>query len=137
MDSLSGYAVTFGDLAVAVSAARKDLTLDLHGGGTETLLATLNFAQDFGVGQNPFVLTLHKKADMHGMVWTAINDAAITITPSMPTMGHGSPDNIDPAFTADGLYEGSVNFTMGGVWEVWFEASSPLGNGTMTYELEI
>jgi hypothetical protein len=43
---------------------------------------------------------------------------SIAITPEMPSMGHGSPNNVDPVYTADGRYEGKVNFTMTGYWKV-------------------
>jgi hypothetical protein len=36
----------------------------------------------------------------------------------MPTMGHGSPNNVSPIHTANGHYLGKSNFTMSGLWEI-------------------
>ncbi|OYU96436.1 MAG: hypothetical protein CFE21_08560 [Bacteroidetes bacterium B1(2017)] len=36
----------------------------------------------------------------------------------MPSMGHGSPNNVNPLHTANGHYLGKSNFTMSGVWEI-------------------
>ena len=36
----------------------------------------------------------------------------------MPSMNHGSPNNVDPASTGAGIYKGEVNFTMTGYWQV-------------------
>lgn len=45
-------------------------------------------------------------------------DLILEIDPQMPTMGHGSPDNVHPVVQESGLYLGEVNFTMGGYWEL-------------------
>jgi hypothetical protein len=36
----------------------------------------------------------------------------------MPSMGHGSPNNVNPVHTSNGHYLGKVNFTMSGFWRV-------------------
>ena len=41
----------------------------------------------------------------------------IEITPEMPSMGHGSPNNVNPVNTGNGHYKGKVNFTMTGEWK--------------------
>jgi hypothetical protein len=50
------------------------------------------------------------------MAFPAVSNCDVTIEPSMPSMGHGSPNNINPVHMADGHYMGSVNFTMDGEW---------------------
>ncbi|MNR44863.1 hypothetical protein D3C85_1636520 [compost metagenome] len=42
------------------------------------------------------------------------------MTPEMPSMGHGSPNNVEPVITKNGIYKGKVNFTMTGDWKINF-----------------
>lgn len=68
------------------------------------------------VGMNDIEFTLHRKVSM--MSWPADSTYTIEITPEMPSMGHGSPNNVNPAHTGNGHYKGKVNFTMTGEWKV-------------------
>lgn len=52
------------------------------------------------------------------MSFPAITDYEVEINPEMPSMGHGSPNNVNPVHTAKGHYTGKVNFTMTGLWRV-------------------
>jgi hypothetical protein len=49
-------------------------------------------------------------------------DLVFEMTPSMPAMGHGSPNNESPVWAEDtqnqGLYAGKVNFSMTGDWQL-------------------
>ena len=47
-----------------------------------------------------------------------LDDLTLEITPEMPTMGHGSPGNVNPTPQGNGHYLGTVNFTMAGPWTV-------------------
>lgn len=68
------------------------------------------------IGLNNFEITLHKMEGM--MSFPAVDDYTVEIEPEMPSMGHGSPNNINPVLTSDGHYMGKVNFTMTGLWRV-------------------
>lgn len=68
------------------------------------------------VGINDFALAIHKRETM--MSFPAVEGYTIEIEPEMPTMGHGSPNNVNPADMGHGHYEGKVNFTMTGLWRV-------------------
>jgi hypothetical protein len=68
------------------------------------------------IGLNDFEITLHKKANM--MSFPAVENYTVEINPIMPSMGHGSPNNVNPVHTANGHYLGKVNFTMTGLWRV-------------------
>lgn len=68
------------------------------------------------VGMNDIEFTLHRKETM--MSWPADSTYSIEITPEMPSMGHGSPNNVNPVHTNNGHYKGKVNFTMTGEWKV-------------------
>lgn len=133
-DGAGEKSVTFPDLSVAESDAKRDLSLP----DGKKVLITLNFAGALAVGQNPFTLTLHEKADMHGMSWKPLTDCTVTMTPEMPAMGHGSPDNVSPSHVASGRYQGSVNLIMKGSWKIAFDvarAGAPLGS--VDYEVEL
>lgn len=68
------------------------------------------------IGLNDFEITIHKKATM--MSFPAVENYTVEIEPEMPSMGHGSPNNVNPTHTANGHYSGKVNFTMSGYWKV-------------------
>lgn len=67
-------------------------------------------------GINDFEITIHKREDM--MTHPPVVDYEVVIEPEMPTMGHGSSNNVDPVHESSGHYHGEVNFTMSGYWQV-------------------
>lgn len=71
------------------------------------------------VGTNDFEITLHKMASMFD--FPAIEDYEVEIEPIMPSMGHGSPNNVNPIHIENGHYLGKINFTMTGLWRVNFK----------------
>ncbi len=73
----------------------------------------------FEVGENDIEITIHKKSSM--MSFPAVEDLTLEIKPWMPTMGHGSPNNVAPVHQTNGHYKGKVNFTMTGFWEIEFQ----------------
>ncbi len=68
------------------------------------------------VGINDFEIVLHKRTSM--MNFPSINNYSIEIVPEMPSMGHGSPNNVNPVLISNGHYVGKVNFTMTGLWRI-------------------
>jgi len=68
------------------------------------------------VGVNDFEIAVFKRLDM--MTFPAEDNFSITMTPEMPSMGHGSPNNVNPVLTKNGHYKGKVNFTMTGDWRI-------------------
>ena len=68
------------------------------------------------VGVNDFEITIHER--ITGMDFQPVENYTVTMTPDMPSMGHGSPNNVDPVHTANGHYKGKVNFTMTGMWRI-------------------
>ncbi len=71
---------------------------------------------EWKVGNNPFEITVHKMASM--MSFPCCTDLTFEITPEMPSMGHGSPNNVNPVSQGNGHYLGNVNFTMTGAWRI-------------------
>jgi len=68
------------------------------------------------VGINTFEITVNMMQDM--MNFPVCSDLTVEITPEMPSMGHGSPNNVNPVYVGNGHYVGSVNFTMTGDWRI-------------------
>ena len=83
---------------------------------TEVLLRVVQPPAMATAGKQPFeVLALRKQATGDE---TPLDDLTLQITPEMPSMGHGSPGNVNPTPQGNGHYLGTVNFTMAGPWTV-------------------
>lgn len=79
------------------------------------------------VGINDIEVIIHSRQDM--MNFPPVSDYIILMTPEMPSMGHGSPNNVNPVHTKNGHYKGKVNFTMTGDWRINLELNK---GGKMT-----
>lgn len=75
-----------------------------------------NFPSKTKVGVNDVAFMVYKKETM--MSFPGVEDFAITMEPEMPSMGHGSPNNVNPVHQVNGRYAGKVNFTMTGDWRL-------------------
>lgn len=87
------------------------------------------------VGLNDIEFTVHRE-DM--MSFLPVEDLTPVMTPDMPSMGHGSPNNVNPVHTTLGHYEGKVNFTMRGEWRITLElkrATESIGTVSFTTTL--
>jgi len=101
--------------------------------GTTKYFVSLAEPRDPKVGINDFEVTVHKKATM--MDWPASGDFMITMEPEMPDMGHGSPNNVNPVHSANGHYNGKVNFTMDGYWKINLELELDGQNQVLDFEV--
>jgi len=70
------------------------------------------------VGLNDLTISLHKRESM--MSFPPVTDAVFTFEPWMPSMDHGSSNNVVPVHTGNGFYSGKVNFNMTGDWVLRF-----------------
>jgi hypothetical protein len=68
------------------------------------------------LGLNPYSVMLYKRQSM--MNFPPATGLEVAIEPRMPSMGHGSPNNVMPSEIAPGHYKGEVNFTMSGLWRI-------------------
>lgn len=68
------------------------------------------------VGVNDFEMTIHEKTGSY--TYPAINNYSVEIIPWMPSMSHGSPNNVNPVTDGNGHYRGKVNYTMSGLWHI-------------------
>lgn len=87
-------------------------------------------------GINDMEIAIYKKASM--MSWPADSSLTVALTPEMPTMGHGSPNNVDPVHAKNGHYKGKVNFTMTGLWRLNldFMAGAAVADTTQYIDIE-
>lgn len=88
------------------------------------------------IGINDFEMVVYRKASM--MSFPADSSYNISIEPEMPTMGHGSPNNVNPVHIHNGHYRGKVNFTMTGFWRIHlnFQRNGAVVDSTKYVDLE-
>ncbi len=88
------------------------------------------------VGINDLEIAVYRKASM--MSFPADSSLNVSFTPEMPTMGHGSPNNINPIHIGNGHYKGKVNFTMTGLWwlHFYFMSGINVADTTQFFEVE-
>lgn len=88
------------------------------------------------VGINDMEIAIFKKNSM--MSFPADSSMSIALTPEMPSMGHGSPNNISPVHTNVGHYNGKVNFTMTGLWRLNldFMSGGAVADTTQFFDIE-
>lgn len=106
---------------ISKAPARKIVVIDSLSNGPNTWIITkypmsIVIPKAWKVGNNPFEITAHRMESM--MSFPPATDLTIEITPEMPSMGHGSPNNVNPSYQSNGHYLGSVNFTMTGAWRI-------------------
>lgn len=84
------------------------------------------------VGINDYEIVIYKRESM--MSWPAVTNFNVEIEPEMPSMGHGSPNNVHPVHSENGHYVGKVNFTMTGYWkineEIFDESGASINEGS-------
>lgn len=85
------------------------------------------------VGVNDFEIRIHKRVDM--MNFPPDDSYSIVMTPEMPSMGHGSPNNVNPIHIKNGQYKGKVNFTMTGDWRINLELNKDGKKSTTFFDL--
>jgi hypothetical protein len=100
------YPLVFADLPVRETGRKQNLVVTTPDFATIIYVVTLNFPEEPQVGSNAFILTVHQMESM--MNFPPVADVTIAVDPQMPDMGHGSTGNVDPVYTANGRYEGTV-----------------------------
>ncbi len=105
-----------GEVRFNLDVAAGSLLKSVVGTDSLTYYITLVAPDTPQVGMNDFEITVHYKESM--MSFPAVEDLTVEMTPTMPSMGHGSPNNVNPAHQHAGHYRGQVNFTMTGDWRV-------------------
>lgn len=83
---------------------------------TAKFFISLITPKDPQVGENAFEILINRKASM--MDWPYEPYLTVEIEPEMPSMDHGSPNNVNPTHIGNGHYKGVTNFTMTGWWRI-------------------
>lgn len=100
-----------------VQGIGNQMSIWLDGNTNILYYLTLISPKDPKVGLNDFKIILHQTTD--NTIYTEVSNAQMFIRPWMPSHGHSSSSNINPAFTSYGKYEGKANLTMPGQWYVY------------------
>jgi hypothetical protein len=79
---------------------------------------TLVEPADPETGLNDLKVALHKRESMRN--FPPVLNAGFEFEPWMPSMDHGSGNNVAPVHDNNGFYSGQVNFNMTGDWELRF-----------------
>lgn len=128
--------VALGKLTVAAAPYAKTVLVG-SGMTAERYTVIVHFPAAPKVGLNPYRVAVHKvSADM--LTFAPVTTATIKGTPEMPSMGHGSPNNVDPTHQAGGFYEGKLNLTMPGDWRLTLALSvdgKSIGNAVFDWNL--
>lgn len=95
-----------------------------------TYYLTLASPQDLQTGVNTVRAYISKKADDATQPYLpASEEFTVDIYPTMPDMGnHTSPNNEPLTLRNDGSYQGQLNLTMTGVWDIHLHVKDATGN---------
>jgi len=67
---------------------------------------------------------------------TPVEDALISLEAKMPAMGHGTAGEVDPVHDKFGIYRGTTNFVMDGMWVL--HLNPELADGTfLSFQVEV
>ena len=117
----------------AISPARVLNRTPLDGSGSMVVALVNPWHPE--VGQNEFEVVIHRMGSM--MDYTPVENLSLTIDPQMPSMGHGSSNNVNPSHTGAGHYVGTANFTMPGTWVIGvdiYDGTTPVDT-TASFEI--
>ncbi|NOX18567.1 MAG: hypothetical protein GXO87_09850 [Chlorobi bacterium] len=104
------------EFTTSLDVSATERVRNIVGSDDKTYFVTLIEPMKPLVGMNDFEVCVHQRESMTS--FPAVEDVNIVMTPSMPSMGHGSPNNENPVHKQNGHYLGKVNFTMTGDWLV-------------------
>lgn len=114
--TINGDEKTF---AIPVPAAKTKVVGTYVGSDGIKYVVSLVPPKKWEVGLNDVQILINKMQDM--MTFPAVDNLKIEMTPEMPSMGHGSPNNVNPVSKGNGYYKGTVNYTMTGDWRLHFK----------------
>jgi hypothetical protein len=104
-----------GDLVIDLDVAASSMVKKVMGSDSANYYITLIYDK-MSVGMNDIEFLVNKRETM--MSFPAVEALTISMEPTMPSMGHGSPNNVNPSHDVNGHYKGKVNFTMSGEWNI-------------------
>jgi len=118
-----------GNVEFTFDVAPTSLVKKLDASDGITYFLTLMQPEKWRVGLNDLELCINFRQSM--MSFPAKEEMTLTMSPWMDMgegVGHGSPNNVNPQHTNNGHYNGVINYTMSGAWDINFE----INNGDST-----
>lgn len=114
---VDGHAV---DLPVTVNPTPNNTKLVGSFVGADDERYTVSLVQPYApkTGVNDLEILVSRRENMHD--FPPVDGLEIEFEPEMPSMGHGSPNNVNPVGVGKGRYRGKANFTMTGDWRLHF-----------------
>lgn len=101
--------------AIDVAPATHSKIVSFQASNNKRYYLSYRFENKMKVGVNPFEVIAYTIVNDE---FVPAEDLTIILTPEMPSMDHGSPNNENPAHVYSGHYSGKVNFTMTGEWRL-------------------
>ena len=98
---------------INVKSATPSQVISFQASSGERFYMSYRFPEKQKVGINDFEVIAFTSMDGKFVPAENLN---IKLTPEMPSMDHGSPNNEDPVHVGKGHYKGKANFTMTGEW---------------------
>lgn len=88
--------------------------------GTDSAVYVISLVEPLSpkTGMNNLEILINKREGMFS--YPSVNDFSVEFRPEMTSMGHGSPNNVNPENHGNGRYKGKVNYTMTGDWRLFF-----------------
>jgi len=106
---------------IHVNATKPSRVFSFQAASGQRYYCSYLFPNGMKVGVNDFEVIAYTYTS-DGFV--PAENLSITFTPEMPSMGHGSPNNVSPVYHEKGHYQGKANFTMTGDWRLNLQLSS-------------
>lgn len=119
--TLSNGSKAAGELNVNVEDSNRVQSFQASDG--TSYLLTWVAPEDLKEGANELDITIHEREGVYS--FPPATGIDVQVTPWMPSMDHGSQNNVDPVHDTDGHYKGQVVFNMTGDWEVHLDLKIP------------
>ncbi|MFZ4863273.1 FixH family protein [Sphingobacterium sp. Mn56C] len=124
-------------IALPVKEASVDRTLATNTQADGRVFVSCLLPDQASVGEQPIHFVLHK---IEKDAFPIVDGYSIEVEPFMPDMGHGSDKNIAAKSTGDGHYEGRVNFSMKGHWDIkvrLLKDGKPASEELLTFPVQV
>lgn len=118
---VDGESVDF-DVNVAATPANVKLVGTYVGTDDKRYTISLITPAKPKIGLNDLEILINQRESAES--FPPADDLTVEFEPEMPSMNHGSPNNVNPVSIGNGRYKGKVNFTMTGDWRLHFTLKS-------------
>src|SRR5688572_6655857 len=106
---------------INIKSSTPSQVISFQASSGERFYVSYRFPEKQKVGINDFEAIAFTSVDRK---FVPSENLTMILTPEMPSMDHGSPNNEDPVHVAKGHYRGKANFTMTGEWRLQLDLTS-------------